>query len=61
LILVSTLLEVGTQRPFENLKVRVRVGVRLRSEIYKLQMHDFQIVQSIFYIAQIDKSCATFM
>ena len=36
--------------------VRVRVGIRIRSEIYKLHLCDFEIAQHILQIAHIDKS-----
>ena len=35
-------------------RAEVRVGARVRSEICKLCMHDFEIVQRILQIAQID-------
>ena len=41
-------------------KVQIRVMVRFQSEICKLHMHYFEIVQQILQIAQIDKSPATF-
>jgi len=41
------------------LRIRCRVRVTFRSELCKLQMYDFETVQHILQIAQIDKSHAT--